>query len=83
MSRNTMSFALPESLREYIDARVHDGSYGNTSEYLRDLIRRDQHEQSAQRLRNLIADGLASGDGRVVTGDVIAALRKQALGTDA
>ena len=83
MSRNTMSFALPESLREYIDARVRDGSYGNTSEYLRDLIRRDQHEQSAQRLRDLIADGLASGDGRVVTDDVIATLRMQALGADA
>ncbi len=41
-----MSVALPESLREYIDARVRDGSYGNTSEYLRDLIRRDQDEQA-------------------------------------
>ncbi len=78
-----MSFALPESLREYIDARVRDGSYGNTSEYLRDLVRRDQHEQAAQRLRDLIADGLASGEGRVVTDDVIASLRGQALGTDA
>jgi len=83
MSRNTMSFALPESLREYIDARVRDGSYGNTSEYLRDLIRRDQHEQAAQRLRDLIADGLTSGEGRVVTGDVVASLRERALGTDA
>lgn len=78
-----MSFALPESLREYIDARVRDGSYGNTSEYLRDLIRRDQHEQAAQRLRDLIADGLTSGEGRVVTGDVVASLRERALGTDA
>ncbi len=78
-----MSFALPESLREYIDARVRDGSYGNTSEYLRDLIRRDQHEQAAQRLRDLIADGLASGEGRIVSDDVIASLREQALGTDA
>ena len=78
-----MSFGLPESLREYIDARVRDGSYGNTSEYLRDLIRRDQHEQVALRLRALIADGLASGDGRVATDDVIAALREQALGIDA
>ena len=78
-----MSFALPESLREYIDARVRDDSYGNTSEYLRDLIRRDQHDQAAQRLRDLIADGLASGEGRVVTDDVIASLRRQALGTDA
>ncbi len=35
-----MSFALPESLRDYIDERVRTGDYGNTSEYLRDLIRR-------------------------------------------
>ena len=36
-----MSFALPETMRSYIDERVKSGSYGNTSEYLRDLIRRD------------------------------------------
>jgi len=83
MSRNTMSFALPESLREYIDDRVRDGSYGNTSEYLRDLIRRDQHEQAAVRLRGLIADGLASGEGRAISDDVIAALREQTLSADA
>jgi antitoxin ParD1/3/4 len=83
MSRNTMSFALPENMREYIDARVSAGSYGNTSEYLRELIRRDQHEQAAQRLRDLIADGLASGDGRPVTDDVIAEMREQAFGSDA
>ena len=57
MSRNTMSFALPESLREYIDARVQSGEYGNTSD-LRDLIRRDQQEQASRRLRALITDGL-------------------------
>ena len=28
-----MSFALP-TLREYVDARVRSGEYGNTSEYL-------------------------------------------------
>ena len=78
-----MSFALPESLREYIDARVRDGRYGNTSKYLRDLIRRDQNEQAAQRLRDLIADGIASGDGRVATDEVIAALRERAFGSDA
>lgn len=83
MSRNTMSFALPENMRNYIDERVNDGSYGNTSEYLRELIRRDQREQAAQRLRDLIADGLASGEGREATDDVIAELRERALGTEA
>ena len=56
-----MSFALPESMREYIDNRVAAGNYGNTSEYIRDLIRRDQEEQARLRLRQLMEDGLASG----------------------
>jgi antitoxin ParD1/3/4 len=83
MRRNTMSFALPESMRDYIAARVSDGNYGNTSEYLRELIRRDQQEQAAQRLRDLIADGLASGEGREATPGVVAELREQALSADA
>ena len=64
MSRQTMSFALPESMREYIDKRVASGSYGNTSEYIRDLVRRDQEEQARKRFRDLIDEGLASGPGQ-------------------
>jgi antitoxin ParD1/3/4 len=64
MSRQTMSFALPESMREYIANRVAAGNYGNTSEYIRDLVRRDQEEQAKKRLRDLIEEGLASGPGR-------------------
>ncbi|MXW60784.1 MAG: type II toxin-antitoxin system ParD family antitoxin [Acidimicrobiaceae bacterium] len=81
MSRNTMSFALPESLRDYIDQRVRTGDYGNNSEYLRDLIRRDQHDEAARRFRSLIAEGLESGEGRRLTDGVIDELRDRALGT--
>lgn len=56
-----MSFALPEAMRAYIDERVAAGDYGNTSEYIRDLIRRDQREQAKSRLRDLVAEGLSSG----------------------
>lgn len=63
MSRNTLSFALPEALRTYIDARVATGNYGNTSEYIRELIRKDQEEEAKKRLRNLIEEGLLSGPG--------------------
>ena len=59
-----MSFALPESMREYIDNRVAAVNYGNTSEYIRDLVRRDQEEQAKKRPRELIEEGLASGLGR-------------------
>lgn len=80
MSRNTMSFALPEALRQYVDQRVRSGQYGNTSEYLRELIRRDQEEQAKRRLRELIEEGLASGPGQALTPERSARLRKQALG---
>ena len=56
-----MSFALPQALRAFIDQRVRSGEYGNTSEYLRELIRRDQELQAAKRLRELIEEGLNSG----------------------
>jgi antitoxin ParD1/3/4 len=80
MSTNTMSFALPEAMRSYVDQRVRSGQYGNTSEYLRELIRRDQEEQAKKRLRELIEDGLNSGPGQPLTAQRAAELRKQALG---
>ena len=81
MSGNTMSFALPESLRAYIDERVQSGQYGNTSEYLRDLVRRDQDDQAKKRMRELIMAGLESGPGRPLNRRVAAELRDRALGT--
>ena len=80
MSGNTMSFSLPESLREYIDERVRTGNYGNTSEYLRDLVRRDQDEQARKHLRDLIVEGLESGPGRRFDRAAESDLRARALG---
>ncbi|WP_077037753.1 type II toxin-antitoxin system ParD family antitoxin [Pelomonas sp. KK5] len=80
MSTNTMSFALPEAMRSYVDERVRSGQYGNASEYLRELIRRDQEEQARQRLRQLIAAGLDSGEAKALTPRRAAQLKKLALG---
>ena len=76
-----MSFALPESLRAYIDERVRSGQYGNTSEYLRDLVRRDRDEQAMRRMRELITEGMESGAGRPINRRYLAELRDRALGT--
>ena len=56
-----MNIALPEPLRAYVADRVKAGEFGNTSEYVRDLIRKDQQEQRVLRLRALLEEGLASG----------------------
>lgn len=57
----TMNIALTEPLRAYVVQRVASGAYGNTSEYIRDLIRKDQQDQERQRLRALLEEGLAGG----------------------
>lgn len=80
MSTNTMSFALPEAMRSCVDQRVRSGLYGSTSEYLRELIRRDQEAQTTKRLRELIEDSLNSGTGRALTPQRAAQLKKRALG---
>ncbi len=80
VSRNTMSFAIPEELRGYVDERVQSGEYGNTSEYLRDLIRQDRREQAALRFRSLVADGIESGEGRLLDDRRVVKLRDLAVG---
>jgi len=61
--------------------RGQSGQYGNTSEYVRDLIRKDQREQRVHRLRALEEAGLASGPGREDTPGDWAELRAIAVGT--
>jgi antitoxin ParD1/3/4 len=46
-----------ETMCSYIDARVASGHYGNTSEYIRDLVRKDQTEEAKARLCVLIEGG--------------------------
>lgn len=53
----TMNVSLPDQLKAYVDARVDAGTYQSSSEYVRELIRRDQE---VQQFRGLIAEGLQS-----------------------
>ena len=53
----TMNVSLPEELKTFVDAQVDEGSYGSTSEYVRDLIRRD-HDR--RQLREALLKGARS-----------------------
>jgi antitoxin ParD1/3/4 len=54
---STMNISLPESLKTFVDEQVSQRGYGTSSEYLRELIRKDQDRQT---LRGLLMDGLHS-----------------------
>ena len=55
---STMNISLPDSLKAFVDEQVSQRGYGTSSEYMRDLIRKDQDRL---RLRGLLLEGAASG----------------------
>ena len=58
-----MNVSLPEPLKAWVDAQARSGRYSNASDYVRDLIRRDQDRAAKiDALQKLIAEGLESGE---------------------
>ena len=61
----TMNVSLPDPMKSWVEERTSDGRYSNVSDYVRDLIRRDQARHEAIReLQALLDEGLASGEPR-------------------
>ncbi len=54
---STMNISLPESLKSFVDEQVSQRGYGTSSEYVRELIRKDQDRQ---RLRGFLLAGAES-----------------------
>lgn len=57
---STMNISLPDTLKSFVDEQVAGRGYGTSSEYVRELIRKDQDRQ---RLRRLLLDGAESAPG--------------------
>jgi antitoxin ParD1/3/4 len=57
----TMNISLPEPMRDWVEAQIETGLYSNNSDYVRDLIRRDQLRAAKMAtLQQAITDGLES-----------------------
>lgn len=58
----SMNVSLPEAMKAWVEAQADTGRYANASDYVRDLIRRDQERLAKLGdLQRLIDEGLASG----------------------
>ena len=76
---STMNVSLPDELKSFVDERVGHGGFGSTSEYVRDLIRRDQDRE---RLRTLLVDGAASSPGPIADDSYFESLRARVRSGD-
>jgi antitoxin ParD1/3/4 len=58
----TMNISLPDQMKKWVEAQSADGRYSNSSDYVRDLIRREQiRAEKIANMQRLIDEGRASG----------------------
>ena len=80
----TMNVSLPAAMKSWVEAQSRSGRYSNASDYVRDLIRKDQ-EQAAKiaELQRLIDEGIDSGVSDRSADDVRVAARAAAKSANA
>ncbi|MBB2971699.1 type II toxin-antitoxin system ParD family antitoxin [Mesorhizobium sp. RMAD-H1] len=60
----TMNISLPDLMKDWVEAQTKTGRYANASDYVRDLIRRDQERNDKiAAVQRLVDEGLESGMG--------------------
>lgn len=74
----TMNISLPDALKTFVDEQVERRQYGSTSEYVRDLIRRDLDRSE---LRDLLLAGARSEPATDADDELMDSLRARARGT--
>ena len=75
-----MNVSLPDAMKEWVEAQVQTGRYGNSSDYVRDLLRRDQ-ERAAKRAEfdRLLKEGRDSGISPLSLEEIFAEAKRRAV----
>jgi antitoxin ParD1/3/4 len=59
---DTISVKLPKKLKEFADKQVANGNYSDVSDYVRDIVRKDQERHAAiSEIQAALNEGEASG----------------------
>lgn len=77
---SSMNVSLSQSMKNWVEARLSSGRYHNASEYIRDLIRKDQDEiENARAFAEAIELGRNSGKDPRTFAQIIADSKAKAL----
>ena len=75
----TMKVSLPDPLKDWVEAPAKSGRYSNASDYVRDLIRRDQtRTDKIAEMQRFVDDGIRSGVGSRSADELFAAATTRA-----
>lgn len=76
----TMNISLPDQMKEWVEQQVTTGRYANASDYMRDLVRKDQlHVDAVAKLQKIVDDALASGISDKSVDEIFADARRKAI----
>jgi antitoxin ParD1/3/4 len=76
----TMNISLPDQMKAWVEAQSADGRYANSSDYVRDLIRREQIKaEKIANMQRLIEEAEASGISEQTPREIIAEARTEYL----
>ena len=74
----TMNVSLPDPMKDWVEAQTRTGRYSNASDYVRDLIRRDQERaEKIANMQRLLTEGLESGLSTETMDDIATAARAE------
>ena len=75
----TMNVSLPDNMKDWVEAQTETGRYSNASDYVRDLIRRDQERKhKITHMQSLVTEALESGISEKSVKDILKQARKEA-----
>lgn len=79
----TMNISLPEPMREWVQNQIEGGKYASSSDYVRDLIRKDQeHRDKLAALQAAMTEGIESGEPTPLDMNAIIREAQKAAGID-
>ena len=77
----TMNVSLPDPMKDWVEQQTRGGRYSNASDYVRDLIRRDQDRAAKiAHLQRMVTEGLESGNAEPFDFDAFSARMREAHG---
>ncbi len=68
-----MNVSLPDRMKDWVEERIKDGCYASVSDYVRELIRRDQQQREA--LVQALIEGERSGTSKRTMREITAAAK--------
>lgn len=75
----TMNISLPGPMKSWVERQAQSGRYGNVSDYVRDLIRRDRERQEKiAHMQTMVDEALSGGISDETIDDIWARAIKQA-----